>query len=111
MSWGLIIAGQLVGLAAALFISLFALDAFASEASFWQNLLGFAIHLIPSLVLVVFVALSWRWPLLGGALLLVAAFVPFLLLSNAFWVNASLAALSGLAGLLLLAGGLIARYG
>ena len=111
MSRILIIAGQVAGVAAALFLSVFALDAAAPDASLWQNLIGLAIHMLPSAVLIAFVLVSWRWPVVGGVLLLIVALAPFVLLSNALWVNALLAVLPALAGLLLVIGGLMARQG
>jgi hypothetical protein len=56
--------------------------------------------------LIALVGVSMRWPLVGGILLLFAALMPFVLLSNTVWTNALLAALPGLAGLLLVTGAL-----
>ena len=103
----LIIAGQVVAGLSILFIGSFALDVFWAEAPWWQNLLGFAIHSLPTLVLIALLALSWRWPLVSGALFLVVALAPFAFLSNALWVNALLAAPAALAGALLVAGTLL----
>ena len=103
----LIIAGQVVAGLSILFIGSFALDVFWAESPWWQNLLGFAIHSLPTLVLIALLALSWRWPLVSGALFLVVALAPFVLLSNALWVNALLAAPAALAGALLVAGTLL----
>ncbi len=47
------------------FLGLFALDAFSENAS-GKAVLVFAIHLIPALVLLVLVAVSWRREWLGG---------------------------------------------
>ncbi len=103
----LIILGRVFGLAAALFIGVFALDAFSDDASFWQNLVGFLIHLVPTYVLLGILAVSWRWPLAGGVIYLLIALAPLLFLSNALWVNALLAAPPALAGALLVAGALM----
>lgn len=111
MSSLLIIAGRVVGVLGALFLGVFALDAFSADMPWWQNLAGVLIHLLPSLVLVAFLAISWRWPLAGGALFLLAALAPFLFLSNPFWVNALLAAAPFLAGVLIIIGGILARQG
>jgi len=51
---------------AILFISLFALDAFDPELSFWQQLAAFLIHLIPSFVLGVILLVAWKWEYIGG---------------------------------------------
>ena len=58
------------------FISLFALDAFSGDASFIKKLGGFLRHLIPTLILVLTLLISWKKPLLGGSI--------FILLSIAF---------------------------
>ncbi|MCU0368442.1 MAG: hypothetical protein MUF39_06395, partial [Cyclobacteriaceae bacterium] len=44
-------ASRVLGILAILFISLFALDAFGSGLSIWQQIGGFLIHMIPSLAL------------------------------------------------------------
>jgi hypothetical protein len=59
-------APRVLGIAVSLFLALFALDAFAPGQSFLQGLAGFAIHLVPSMVLLVVVALSWRREWIGG---------------------------------------------
>jgi len=56
-----------------LFISIFALDEFGQGVEFWKATLGFAMHLIPSLLLVLFLIISWRWAKIGAVLFLVAS--------------------------------------
>jgi hypothetical protein len=51
---------------AILFISMFALDSFSPERTFWQNLGAFLIHLIPSCVLIALLLIAWKWELIGG---------------------------------------------
>ena len=51
---------------AILFVSMFALDAFAPGLTIWQQLGAFAIHLIPSFVLLALLLIAWRWELVGG---------------------------------------------
>lgn len=57
---------RILGLGLCVFIGLFAVDAFTENASPGGNLLAFAIHLIPALVLLLLVALSWRREWVGG---------------------------------------------
>ena len=57
---------RLLGLGLCVFLGLFALDAFSENASLGRTLIAFAIHLVPSLVLLLLVALSWRWEWVGG---------------------------------------------
>ena len=58
-------APRLLGIAMALFLSLFALDAFDGRP-FLTALPGFLIHLIPAFLVFVAVALAWRFPLIGA---------------------------------------------
>jgi hypothetical protein len=54
-------------IAFALFISLFALDAFDGNLPFGKQLLAFAIHLIPVYLIVIVLALAWKRESVGGA--------------------------------------------
>ena len=54
---------------AILFISLFSLDSFSSERSFWQNTAAFLMHLIPSFALIVVLIIAWKWEKVGGIIL------------------------------------------
>ncbi|NOX54533.1 MAG: hypothetical protein GXP27_08865 [Planctomycetes bacterium] len=47
-------------------VSVFALDAFDVGATFWQNTTAVLIHLIPTGVVLVALAIAWRWPSVGG---------------------------------------------
>lgn len=51
---------------AILFISLFAADSFSPELTFWQQIAGFFMHLIPSFVLLAILILAWKWELVGS---------------------------------------------
>jgi len=56
---------RIAGIAMALFLSLFALDAF-NDKSFIDALPGFLMHLRPAALVLLVVALSWRIPLAGA---------------------------------------------
>ncbi len=60
---------------AILFISLFALDAFSPELTFWQQLGGFFMHMIPSFVLTAFLIVAWKWELVGGIIFIIIGLV------------------------------------
>lgn len=49
-----------------LFLSLFALDAFSGQASFFMKLAGFLIHMVPSFILLGVLLISYKSPLLSG---------------------------------------------
>lgn len=48
------------------FVSIFALDAFSSELSLWQQMGAFLMHLIPSFILLALLILAWKKELIGG---------------------------------------------
>ena len=52
----------------AVFISLFALDVFGGGYTFWETLLAFLIHLAPTAVILLALAISWRWEWAGSVL-------------------------------------------
>ena len=69
---------------AILFISLFALDSFSSERTFWQNIAALLMHLIPSFVLLAVLIVAWRWEKVGGIILTIfgLAFCIFIFIFN-----------------------------
>ncbi|MBN1935064.1 MAG: hypothetical protein JW934_10385 [Anaerolineae bacterium] len=52
----------------AVFVSLFALDVFGPGQNFWNMLLGFLIHLIPTYLIVIALVIAWRWEWVGTIL-------------------------------------------
>jgi len=59
---------RIISILAILFISIFAADAFSPELTFWQQLGGFFMHLIPSFMLLGFLIIAWKWEFIGGIL-------------------------------------------
>jgi hypothetical protein len=59
----------------AAFISLFALDIFGQGYSLWETVVGLTMHLLPTFLLLATLALAWRWPAVGGVLVLAVAAV------------------------------------
>ena len=79
---------------AILFVSMFALDAFDPKLTFWEQLLGFFIHLIPSFALFLFLFIAWKWELAGGIIFMVIGIglTPSLFTGNyrmnhSFWIS------------------------
>ncbi len=92
-----------VGLLAALWPAIFALDVFEPDTPVIRQVTGLLIHLLPTVIVLALVLLAWRQAIAGGLALLLLSAAPFVLLSNPAWINAILAApiaLSGLAFLL-----------
>ena len=57
---------RILAILVCLFLSVFSLDAFQGGKIFIQALPDFAIHLAPTLILLVVVGASWRWEWMGG---------------------------------------------
>lgn len=65
-------APRVLGIAYILFLSMFALDVFSDALSVGQTLVALAMHLIPSAVMILAVAIAWRWPVAGGLIFIAA---------------------------------------
>lgn len=59
---------RLLCILAILFISLFALDAFGHGNPFWNQIVDFLMHLIPSFILVGILLLAWKKEVIGGVI-------------------------------------------
>ena len=59
-------APRALGIAYALFISVFALDVFGENLPFGKLLLALAIHLIPTGIILVVLAVGWKWEWAGS---------------------------------------------
>ncbi|MBI3849955.1 MAG: hypothetical protein HY298_06645 [Verrucomicrobia bacterium] len=53
------------------FLSIFAADVFGEHYGFWKTMLALLIHLIPTCILLIVLAVSWRWEWVGGILFIV----------------------------------------
>lgn len=52
----------------AVFLSLFALDVFGEGYGFWGTILALFMHLIPTWIVLIVLAISWRWEWVGAVL-------------------------------------------
>ncbi len=59
---------RILGILLIIYFTLFALDAFDSDYSLGEMLLGFLIHLIPTFILIAILLIAWKWELAGGIL-------------------------------------------
>jgi hypothetical protein len=58
-------APRVLGLLFAAFISIFALDVFDGQHGFWRTALAFLMHLIPTAIVLLVLAVCWRWEWVG----------------------------------------------
>lgn len=66
---------RIICLLAILFVSLFALDSFEQGKTIWQQMEDFVMNLIPSIVLLVFLFVAWKWELIGGIIFIITGLV------------------------------------
>ncbi len=62
---------RMVVMAFAVFVSVFALDAFEGKGSFLEQTGHFLAHLLPAFITVAFLLVAWRYRLFGGLLFVV----------------------------------------
>jgi hypothetical protein len=91
---------RILGILIAIFVSIFALDVFGEGYSFWETIAALAMHLIPTLVILVVLGIAWRWEWIGG-FLFVALGVLYITL---FWEPSNLPAYLLISGPLFLDG-------
>jgi hypothetical protein len=56
-----------------LFMMMFSLDVFGGKEPLSKELLGFLMHNIPVLILIVVLVIAWKWEVVGGVLFIVSA--------------------------------------
>lgn len=64
---------RILGILFAVFTAMFALDVFDEGGDFWNTAHALATHLIPTLIILVSVVISWRREWIGGILFLALA--------------------------------------
>ncbi len=77
-----------------LFVSSFAFDTFTSEESFMVQFGEFILHIIPSLVLLFLLIVTWKKELLGGVIFMILGlgFSPYVFkmnynMNHSFWMS------------------------
>ena len=90
-------APRILCILAILFVSLFALDSFDSKFPLMKQIQAFLIHLIPSVILIIFLVVAWKNELIGGILfiLLGMGFTPTIFIhnyqmNNSLWISLSI---------------------
>jgi hypothetical protein len=68
----------------AAFISLFAADVFDGNHGFWKTLLALLIHLIPTWIVLIVLAISWRREWVGGVLFIALGALYLILFQGRF---------------------------
>jgi hypothetical protein len=66
LKWLVFWAPRLLCMLFALFVSLFALDVFGEGGGFWKTTLALLIHLVPTWIILIVLAVAWRWEWVGA---------------------------------------------
>ena len=77
---------RVLGILAAAFLGLFALDAFSEGKPLVQALPDLAIHLTPAVLLLGIVAASWRWQWVGGIAFIALAAAYMTMVNRLDWI-------------------------
>lgn len=64
----------------AVFVSLFALDVFGEGYNFWETIVALTMHLVPTGIILIALAIAWRWEGIG-AILFVALGVWYMIMA------------------------------
>ncbi len=64
---------RLAGVLIISFVSLFALDMFEGDSTLGEKLLGFLMHMLPSIAMIIVLVLAWRWEWVGFVTFLAAS--------------------------------------
>jgi hypothetical protein len=59
---------RVLGILLAVFLSIFALDVFGEGYDFWETILALVMHLLPTGIVLVVLAIAWRWEWVGAVL-------------------------------------------
>ena len=76
---------RILGILFALFISIFALDAFSEGIPFPEAIAGFLIHLIPTYIMIAILLIAWKWGVVGGILFILAGVFYMVWMHNLHW--------------------------
>ena len=76
---------RILGILFALFISIFALDAFGEDIPFPEAVAGFLIHLIPTYIMTAVLLIAWKWGVAGGILFIFAGVFYMAWMHNLQW--------------------------
>ncbi len=79
---------RLASIAFAFFLSIFAVDVFSEGLGFGKTFFALLMHLIPSMLILLVLLISWRWEWVGGLVYILLGFLYGYLSRNRFeWTN------------------------
>ena len=79
-------APRVLGLLIAAFISIFAFDVFGAGYTFWETVVALMMHFVPTAMILVALAIGWRWEWLGGLLFIALGTLYILVFREGDWI-------------------------
>jgi len=76
---------RILGILFALFISIFALDAFGEGIPFMEAVVGFLIHLVPTYIMIAILIIAWKRVLVGGILFILSGLFYIIFVYGMHW--------------------------
>ena len=76
---------RILGILFALFIRIFALDAFCEGIPLLEAVIAFLIHLVPTYIMIAILLIAWKWGVVGGILFILAGASYMVLMHNPQW--------------------------
>jgi hypothetical protein len=81
-------AARLASIVFALFLSIFAMDVFSEGLGFGKSIIALLMHLIPSMLILLVLLISWNWEWVGGLVYILLGFLYIYVSRNRFeWSN------------------------
>lgn len=77
---------RILGILFTIFLSLFALDVFSERYGVGETILALLIHLVPTYIVVIALAIAWRWELVGAILFMALALFYLAFSGGGSWV-------------------------
>jgi len=77
---------RILGIAFALFISIFALDVFGEGYPWYEAILAFLIHLVPTYIAIIILLIAWKWPVIGSIGYFAAGIFYIFVMNEIDWV-------------------------
>jgi len=72
---------RILGIIFILFLMMFSLDIFEPGLTVWQIIISLFMHNIPSLILLIFLIISWKYEIVGGIVFILAGLLYNVLLA------------------------------
>ncbi|MFH0867098.1 MAG: hypothetical protein V1904_12955 [Bacteroidota bacterium] len=78
---------RIICILAITFVMLFSFDVFEPKYTFGEQMLAFLMHNIPTLILIAFLVVAWKWELAGGIIFILISLFSIIRFTGFFTQN------------------------